>query len=245
MKIVYSQTPEELGKKTAKHAADLLRQYIEKKGRARLLLSTGASQFTTFNALINEKLDWKKIEMFHLDEYIGLPQNHPASFIKYLQTRFVDKVQLGAVHYVDTSGDIGEMMAKLTAEVRKAPIDVGLIGIGENAHIAFNDPPADFDSEEAFIIVNLDEACRNQQFGEGWFPSLNDVPAQAVTMTVREILKCEHIISAVPYEVKAQAIYDMLTAEAITSMIPATILKTHNNYSLYLDKGSASMVDIK
>jgi len=243
MKTVCSQTPEELGQKAAAHAAVLLRRYIEENGAARLLLSTGASQFATLSALVEEQLDWSKVEMFHLDEYIGLPQSHPASFVKYLQERFVDKVQLGAVHFVDTSGDIDQLIAKLTGEIQKSPIDVGLIGIGENAHIAFNDPPADFDSEEAFVIVNLADSCRRQQLGEGWFSTIEDVPKQAVTITVKQILKCRHIISAVPYKVKAQAVYNTLTALEATPMIPSTILKSHGDFSLYLDDDSASMLD--
>ena len=243
MKTIYSQTPEELGKKAAQHTAKLLRQYIEKNGCARLLLSTGASQLTTINALLEEPVDWEKVEMFHLDEYIDLPRDHPASFIKYLQERFVDKVPLGKVHFVDTSGDVNEMITRLTQEIRKSPIDVGLIGIGENAHIAFNDPPADFDSDEAFIIVTLAESCRRQQLGEGWFKTLEDVPAQAVTMTVRQILKCRHIISAVPFKVKAKAIYDTLTAPDITPMIPSTILRNHDDVTVYADKDSSSMLD--
>ena len=242
MKTIYSQTPEELGKKAAQHAAKLLRQYIAQNGGARLLLSTGASQLTTINALLEEPVEWEKVEMFHLDEYINLSQDHPASFIKYLKERFVAKVPLGKVHYVDTSGDVNEMIARLTREIRKKPVDVGLIGIGENAHIAFNDPPADFDSEEAFIVVTLAESCRKQQLGEGWFPTIDDVPTKAVTMTVRQILKCKHILSAVPFKVKAQAIYDTMTAPDITPMVPATILREHEDWTVYLDKDSSSML---
>jgi len=244
MKTVLSQTPEELGQKAAKHAATLLRRYIEENGGARLLLSTGASQFATLSALAEEPLPWDKVEMFHLDEYIGLSREHPASFIKYLQERFVDKVRPGKVYFIDTSGDIGELIDRLTDEIRRRPIDVGLIGVGENAHIAFNDPPADFDSEEAFIIVNLAESCRRQQYGEGWFPALENVPTQAVTITVKQILKCRHIISAVPFEVKAQAVHDLLTAPDITPMIPATAFRKHDDVTLYIDRDSASMVDI-
>jgi len=243
METIYSQTPEELGKKAAQHTAQLLRQYIAQNGSARLLLSTGASQLTTINALLEESVDWSKVEMFHLDEYIDLPQDHPASFIKYLQERFVDKVPLDKVHFVDTSGDVTAMIADLTQEIRKSPIDVALIGIGENAHIAFNDPPADFDSDEAFIVVTLAESCRRQQLGEGWFPTLEDVPTQAVTITARQILKSRHILSAVPYKVKAQAIYDTLMAPEITNMIPSTILRNHDDVTIYVDKDSASMLD--
>jgi len=243
MKKNYSATPKELGEKAARHAADLLRRYIKENGSARMLMSTGASQLATIEALIKEDVDWAKVEMFHLDEYLNLPQSHPASFVKYLRERFVEKIPLGGVHYVDTSGDINKLIDNLTREIRKAPIDVGLIGIGENAHIAFNDPPADFDNDEAFIIVTLAESCRLQQLGEGWFETLDDVPKEAVTITVREILKCKHIISAVPFAVKAQAIYDTINEPDITPMVPSTILRKHEDVTLYIDADSSSMLN--
>jgi len=240
MKIIHSQTPEELGKKAARHAADLLRKYISQNGSARLLMSTGASQLTTINALIDEELDWDKVEMFHLDEYLDLPKDHPASFVKYLQERFVSKVNLKKVHYVDTWGDIDSLLSNLSQEINKSPIDVALIGIGENAHIAFNDPPADFETDEPFIIVKLAESCRRQQLGEGWFPTLEDVPVEAVTISVKQILKSKHIISAMPFKVKAQAIYDTLNAPEITPMVPATAMRNHEDVTIYLDKDSGS-----
>jgi glucosamine-6-phosphate deaminase len=244
MKTIYSATVQELGQKAAAQAAGILRDCIKKNGTARLLLSTGASQFDTLAALSQEELDWGKVEMFHLDEYIGITEEHPASFVKYLKERFLSKVSIGAAHFVDTSGDVKEMIARLTAEIRKSPIDLGLIGIGENAHIAFNDPPADFDCEDVFIIVKLADSCRRQQLGEGWFKTLEDVPAEAVTMTVKQILSCQHIISAVPYAVKSQAVHDTLSSPTVTPDIPATILRTHDDCTLYVDKDSASLIDI-
>ena len=243
MKIICSRHPEELGQKAAAHTAALLRRYIENNGVARLLLSTGASQFTTLSALLEEQVDWTKVEVFHLDEYIDLPPTHPASFVKYLEDRFISKAQPKTVHYVDTTGDIDEMIARLSYEINKSPIDVGLIGIGENAHIAFNDPPADFENEGTYIVVKLAEACRRQQLGEGWFPTFDDIPSKAVSMTVRQILKCAHIISAVPFKVKAQAIYDTVTAPEITPMVPATALRNHGDVTIYTDRDSASMLD--
>ncbi len=234
----------ELGAKAASMAADLINEAIHTKGYARMLVSTGASQFTMFEALIKQDVDWSKVEMFHLDEYIDLPQTHPASFVKYLRERFTSHVNLKAAHFVDTAVDIGELISHLTAELDRDVIDVGLIGIGENAHIAFNDPPADFDCTDAFKVVTLDQACRNQQFGEGWFPTIDDVPKQAVTMTPQRILTCEHIISVVPYKVKAQAIHDTLTAPEITNLVPATILRTHKDWRLFLDRESSSMLDL-
>ena len=230
-----------LGVSAAKHVAGVLREVIEKKGSARIVLSTGASQFDTLEALTKETgIEWDKVEMFHLDEYVGLPVTHPASFRKYLQERFVDKVaHLKAVHFVD--GTV-EGIAALTAELRRAPIDLGLIGIGENGHIAFNDPPADFDTKEAYIVVNLDDACKRQQMGEGWFATIDAVPKQAVSMTPFQIMQCEGIVSCVPYAVKAEAVRKTLRAEKTTNLVPATLLREHPDFILYLDADSASEV---
>ena len=176
--------------------------------------------------------------MFHLDEYVDLPQTHGASFRKYLQERFVAKVApLAAAHFVDGTR---EGIAKLTDELRKEPIDIGLIGIGENGHIAFNDPPADFDTREAYIIVNLDERCKRQQMGEGWFASIDEVPKQAVSMTTYQIMQCERIVSCVPHKVKAEAVSKTIHAKEVTNLVPATLLKTHPDFILYLDENSAS-----
>lgn len=243
MKVIVNENAVELGKKAAELTAEYLRNAIAKKGSARMILSTGASQFTTLEALVKEDVDWSKVEMFHLDEYVNLPQTHPASFVKYLKERFVAKVgTLKAVHFVDTTEGTEAIIEKLTAELAEATVDVGLIGIGENAHIAFNDPPADFQNPASYIVVNLDAACRNQQLGEGWFPTLDDVPRQAVSMTVSQILKCEHIISAVPYKVKAQAIKNTLEND-VTNMVPATVLKTHSSVTVLVDEESASLVN--
>ncbi|MDR0449986.1 MAG: glucosamine-6-phosphate deaminase [Treponema sp.] len=244
MKIDVSQNPYELGEKAANCVADFIREAITASGQARIVLSTGASQFTTLEALVKMDIDWSKVEAFHLDEYIGLDENHPASFVKYLRERFVDKIRgLKAFHFVDMSGGAEKIIAKLTEEINAAPIDAGLIGIGENGHIAFNDPPAVFKEEASYKIVNLDEACRRQQMGEGWFKTLDDVPRQAVSMTVPQIMKCKHVISAVPYAVKADAICKTLTAGESTPMIPATILKTHPDFRLFADKDSVSKTD--
>ncbi len=243
MEIRICENPVHLGEQAAKLTAEILRKAIAEKGEARIVLSTGASQFDTIKALVKEDVDWSKVEMFHLDEYVDLPETHGASFRKYLKERFIEKVApLKAFHLVDGTA---EGIPALTKELRRAPIDVGLIGIGENGHIAFNDPPADFDTEEAYIIVNLNETCKKQQMGEGWFPTIDDVPKQAVSMTVHQIMKCEKIISCVPYAVKAQAIHDTL-AQDVNNMVPATILKTHKDFVLFVDRDSASMaVNIK
>ena len=233
-----------LGKSAAAHVAQVLRDCIAQQGYARIVLSTGASQFDTIRALVEEPgIKWECVEMFHLDEYVDLPITHVASFRKYLQERFVDKVApLKAVHFVDGTK---EGIAKLTEEIRELPIDIGLIGIGENGHIAFNDPPANFDSREAYIVVDLDERCKQQQMGEGWFATANDVPKQAVSMTTYQIMQCKRIVSCVPHAVKAEAVKNTLLAEEVTNMVPATLLKTHADFILYLDENSAAGIMAK
>ena len=234
-------TPLELGEKAATLAAAELNKAIAAQGYARLVLATGASQFETQAALVTKAVDWSKVEVFHLDEYIGMKIDHPASFRKYIKERFADKVNVKKVHYVDGEGDVKQTIAALTAEIRKAPIDVALVGIGENAHIAFNDPPADFTTTEAYIVVTLDEKCRNQQWGEGWFDSFDSVPKYAISMTVSEIMKFKVIISSVPHKVKAIAVRDTLECD-ISPNVPATILKQHPCWHLFLDTHSASML---
>jgi len=242
MKINISETPDELGKNAATHCAEIIAKAITEKGKARIALSTGASQFDTLKALIEMNIDWGKVEMFHLDEYIGLPESHPASFRKYLKERFLSKVNIGQAYLVNGEDDPLKVIACLTSEIRKAPIDLGIIGIGENAHVAFNDPPADFETQEAYICVTLNETCKQQQVREGWFEKIVDVPKQAISMSVHQIMLCRQIVSCVPYIVKANAIKD--TMENLpTNSIPATILKTHPHWTLYLDKDSASLLD--
>ena len=230
-----------LGKSAAKYVAELLRNAIAEKGAAGLILSTGASQFDTLSALVKEDVDWSRVNMFHLDEYVGLPETHAASFRKYLKERFVALLPtpLHSANFVDGTP---ECIDSLTEKLSKTEIDVGLIGIGENTHIAFNDPPADFNTEKSYIIVNLDEACRRQQLGEGWFETLDDVPRQAVSMTPYRIMKCRHIVSCVPYAVKANAVEKTLKAKETSPLIPATLLKEHENFTLYVDADSAEKI---
>ncbi|MBE6778603.1 MAG: glucosamine-6-phosphate deaminase [Ruminococcaceae bacterium] len=225
-----------LGRSAAAYVAEALRRIIAEKGEARIALSTGASQFDTLAHLIQEDVPWDKVEMFHLDEYVDLPETHPASFRKYLKEKFTTKVTLKAVHFVDGTE---ENRLALCQEISRAPIDIGLIGIGENAHIAFNDPPADFDTEEPYIVVNLNDTCKRQQVGEGWFATVDDVPKQAVSMSVKQIMKCREIVSCVPYAVKADAVKKTL-AEPLSNMTPATMLKTHPAFTLYIDADSAA-----
>lgn len=229
-----------LGKSAASFTAELLNKAIAEKGSARIVLSTGASQFDTLAALVEEKVDWSKVEMFHLDEYVALPENHMASFRKYLKEKFTSKVNLKQAYFVDGTQ---ENIRYLTEEIQKSPVDVGLIGIGENAHIAFNDPPADFETEASYLVVNLNDTCKKQQVGEGWFKTVDDVPKQAVSMSVKQIMKCENIISCVPYGVKAKAVFDTLSS-SLTCEIPATMLKTHPHFTLYVDAESASLLNL-
>lgn len=233
--IDISDNADELGMRAAGKIASLIEEAINKKGKARIILSTGMSQFETLSHLITYDLPWDKVEMFHLDEYVGLDESHPASFRKYLKERFVSKVNLKAAYFVEGV----DAIPSLTRELRKEEIDVGVIGIGENGHIAFNDPPADFTTGEAYKVVTLDRRCREQQVGEGWFRTIDEVPAEAITMCVKEIMKSKHIVSAVPHEVKAEAIYNTITGR-ISQDVPATILKTHPDWNLFVDKDSAS-----
>jgi glucosamine-6-phosphate deaminase len=242
MKIVISNTSKELGQVAGSDAADLIRQTISEKGRANIILATGTSQFETINQLIKEDIDWSKVTMFHLDEYIGMPVTHGASFRKYLKERFLEKVSpLENSYLINGETDPEKEIKKLNELISKHPIDVALVGIGENGHLAFNDPPADMDTEEPYIVVNLDEPCRLQQMNEGWFGSLEEVPAQAISMSIRQIMKSAHIICSVPDERKAQAVKDSLEQE-VSNTFPASILQLHQECTFYLDKASASLL---
>jgi glucosamine-6-phosphate deaminase len=244
MKVKIFETPVELGKAAATQCAAIINEAIARQGKARIVLSTGASQFETIQALIESGIDWNKVEMFHLDEYIGLSESHPASFRKYLKERFLSQINIKQAYMVDGEDDTQKVIARLTDEIRKEPIDLGVIGIGENAHIAFNDPPADFETREAYICVTLDDACKQQQVREGWFATTGDVPKQAISMSVHQIMQCRQIVSCVPYAVKAKAIKDTMENQP-TNMIPATMIKNHPDWTLYLDKDSASLIDAK
>ncbi len=241
MRVIVSGDAVEMGQVAAAAAADALRAAVAAGGRARLLLSTGRSQLTTLEALIREEVPWASVEAFHLDEYVGLPASHPASFRRYLAERFAARVPLAAMCYVDTEGDLADRIRALSEAVRRAPIDVGLVGIGENGHLAFNDPPADFGTSAAFTVVELAESCRRQQVGEGWFERLAQVPQRAITMTVPEILRCRVILSAVPYAVKAEAVRRALS-DPVGPDLPATALRTHADATLFLDRESSRLL---
>lgn len=242
MKIHVDSTAEQMGNRAAQETARRIRAAVQANGVCRILLSTGASQFEMLDALTKmEDIPWNQVVMFHLDEYVGMPMTHPASFRKYLKERFIDKVHPGAYFFVNGEGDIQKNIETLTQEIRKAPIDVALVGIGENGHIAFNDPPADFETHDAYIVVNLDERCKKQQLGEGWFATMADVPNQAISMTVYQIMQSKAILSVVPGLRKAQAIQNTLEAPQVTNRIPATKLREHSDWELFLDSDSASL----
>ena len=242
MKVKVFETSDEMGKQASAQARDVINAVIAKGETARILLSTGASQFPFFQHFVKEDIDWSKVEMFHLDEYVGISKEHPASFQKYLKERFISVVNPGKYHLIDGLKNPDETIAELTALLAEKRVDLGLIGIGENAHIAFNDPPADFDDTRCYKVVDLSDTCIQQQLHEGWFKDENEAYKQAISMTCSKIMDCKCIISVVPYKVKAKAIYDTLTREE-TVDVPATLMKRHADVTVYCDKDSASLVD--
>jgi glucosamine-6-phosphate deaminase len=226
----------------ARHAAQALRVAIRARGVVRIVAATGASQFDFLESLTAAPgVDWTRVEMFHLDEYVGLPIDHPASFRKYLLERLIRKTGMTRYHLLDGEHDAARVAEQVGQEIGRAPIDVAFVGIGENGHLAFNDPPADFTTDRPYLIVTLDLACRRQQVGEGWFASVAEVPTQAISMSVRQILKSREIICIVPDARKAQAVKACLDGE-VSPMAPASILLTHANATIYLDRDSAALL---
>ena len=231
-----------LGQAAADHAARSLRRTLRNQGNARLVAATGASQFEFLDALTRApSIDWSRVEVFHLDEYVGLPSAHPASFRKYLFERLIHKAGITRYHLLDGDGDPHGTVAKIGAELQSKPVDILFAGIGENGHLAFNDPPADFKVADPYLIVDLDEACRQQQVNEGWFSKLTDVPKKAISMSVRQILSSKEIIVVVPDTRKARAVKACLEGE-ISPMMPASILRNHPNATIYLDTDSAALL---
>jgi len=231
-----------LGNAAAVHAADAIRSAVARNGRARILAATGASQYEFLEALTaSPNIPWQHVELFHLDEYIGVNQNHPASFCKYLQDRLIAKTGIRDTHLLNGRADPTEVIRNAGEAILQSPIDVAFVGIGENGHLAFNDPPADFKTEEPYIVVRLDDACRRQQVGEGWFKTLSDVPQLAISISVRQILKSREIICVVPDARKASAVQACVDGE-VSPLTPASILKTHTSTAIYLDKESARLL---
>jgi glucosamine-6-phosphate deaminase len=242
MKIEIFENKKLLGAKAAADAAALIVAALEAGGSSRIIAATGASQFDFLECLTGYRaINWQNVTMFHLDEYVGLDANHPASFRRYLRERLASKVEIGTCHYLNPEGNPLAECGRVGRLLQEAPVDAAFVGIGENGHLAFNDPPADFETEEPYLLVNLDAQCRTQQLGEGWFPSLDQVPTQAVSMSIRQILKSRAILCIVPEARKAKAVRASLH-EPVSPMVPASILRTHPNVVLYLDRDSASLL---
>ena len=242
MKTVVTDTASEMGRYVAEKAAKDLRQAIRDNGTAYLIVATGASQFEVLSQLVEQPdVDWRRVHGFHLDEYIGINRDHPASFCRYLQERFVDKVPLGSFHYLAGDADPDETVRTAAEKIAAISVDVALVGIGENSHLAFNDPPADFETEDPYLIVELDQECRRQQVGEGWFASIAEVPTHAISMSVKQILKSKIIYCSVPDERKSTAVRDTLT-QPISPEFPASILRQHAAATLVVDQAAASQI---
>lgn len=241
MRIKVFRDKRSLSQAAGDQAANAIRRAITEHGHARIVAATAASQIAFLDALANfSGIDWARVEAFHLDEYIGLPVTHPGSFRKMLLEQLIEKTGIVTYHLLDGDADDPAAVAhQVGEELASAPIDIAFLGIGENGHIAFNDPPADFEIDDPYIIVNLDEACRQQQVGEAWFANLSQVPKQALSMSVRQILKAKEILAVVPDERKARAVKACFEGE-IGPMVPASILRTHPNATAYLDRDSAS-----
>jgi glucosamine-6-phosphate deaminase len=242
MKLTIFNDKFSLAQVAAEKAATAIRNAQIANGKARIIAATGAAQFEFLEALTaKQDIDWQRVVMFHLDEYIGLSDSHPASFVKFLQERLIAKTGIKEAFLLSSEEDPAVVIRRAGDALRSAPIDIAFVGIGENGHLAFNDPPADFETEEPYLIVNLDEACRRQQLGEGWFPALADVPRQAISMSVKQILKAKEIICIVPDARKAEAVRACFEGE-ISPMAPASILRTHPNTTVYLDTYSAALL---
>jgi glucosamine-6-phosphate deaminase len=243
MKVQICNDKFSLGWAAAEQAAKAIRKASLANGKARIIAATGASQFEFLDALTSlPEIDWQRVVMFHLDEYIGLPDSHPASFAKYLRERLVQRTGIKEAHFLSDKENPAAVIKTVGEALSAAPIDIAFVGIGENGHLAFNDPPADFETEDPYLVVDLDEACRRQQLGEGWFPTLAEVPRQAISMSVKQILKAKEIICIVPDTRKAKAVKACFEGE-IGPLFPASVLRTHPNTTVYLDTYSAALLD--
>src|SRR5438128_1976255 len=233
-----------LSKAAAEQAVAAIRRAITERGQTRIIAATAASQIEFLDALTRTtEIDWSRVEAFHLDEYIGLPVTHPGSFRQMLLEQLVRRTGIVTYHLLDgDADDPAEVARRVGRELASAPVDIAFLGIGENGHIAFNDPPADFETKEPYIVVNLDEACRQQQVGEAWFADISQVPKQALSMSVRQILKAQEILAVVPDARKAHAVKACFEGE-ISPLAPASILRSHPNATVYLDRNSASLLD--
>ena len=242
MQVKVFETKQELGEAAARDAAAIINQAIAERDSAYVIAATGMSQFEFLDALMLEPIDWTKVTFFHLDEYVGLPESHPASFRRYLKERIASRVHPRAFHLINgEADDVHDECRRVGKLITQQTVDVAFVGIGENGHLAFNDPPADFDIEESYIVVNLDEACRRQQVGEGWFKSIDEVPAQAISMSIKQILRSREILCIVPDQRKAKAVKASVEL-SVNPLHPASILQTHQHVTMYLDRDSASLL---
>jgi glucosamine-6-phosphate deaminase len=236
-------TKKDLAETAARKASEVIGQAISERGRARIVAATGLSQLDFLDALLAAPaIDWRKTVFFHLDEYIGISGEHRASFRRYLRERIIERVHPGSFHLINgEAADPYEECRRLSALISAEQIDIGFSGIGENGHLAFNDPPADFETEVPYIVVELDEACRRQQVGEGWFPSMEEVPRYAISMSIKQIMKASRILCIVPDKRKAEAVRDCFELE-VNPLRPASILQQHPGATVYLDRASASLL---
>jgi len=242
LEIRVFDTKVELGQAAARDATKIINQAISERDVAYVIAATGASQFEFLDSLAREEIDWTKVVFFHLDEYVGLPESHAASFRRYLKERIVSRVHPQNFHFINgEAGDVYMECRRVGDLIAQQTIDVAFVGIGENGHLAFNDPPADFDTEESYIVVDLDDTCRQQQVGEGWFKSIAEVPAQAISMSIRQILKSRNILCIVPDQRKAEAVRASVEL-GVSPLRPASILQQHERVTLYLDCGSSSLL---
>ncbi len=242
MQVKIFETKQELGAAAARDAAAIINQAIRERDVAYVIAATGASQFGFLDALTLESIDWTKVTFFHLDEYVGLPASHPASFRRYLKERIVSRVHPCAFNFIDgEANNVHDECRRVGQLITQQKVDVAFVGIGENGHLAFNDPPANFEIDEPYIVVNLDDACRQQQVGEGWFKSIAEVPTQAISMSIKQILKSREILCIVPDERKAEAVKAAVELN-VNPMHPASILQKHERVTLYLDRASSSLL---
>lgn len=242
MRIVVAKDRMTMGRYTAEKAATHLRQCLSQKTECNLVIATGSSQFEVLDSLVSQPdIDWSRVNGFHLDEYLGIDRSHSASFCGYLAKRFVERVPLKSFLYLDGTKLPELLRSQASEQLAARPIDLLLCGIGENGHLAFNDPPADFATQEPYLIVELDEACRRQQVGEGWFDSLDQVPTQAISMSIHQILKADKILCSVPDQRKAEAVRNTVERE-LSPQVPASALKQHADVTLVLDAASATLL---
>jgi glucosamine-6-phosphate deaminase len=242
MDIKVFDTKSELGQAAAQDAAQIINQAINERDVAYVIAATGASQFEFLDSLAQEDIDWTKIVFFHLDEYVDLPESHPASFRRYLNERLVSRLHPQTFHFLNgEANDVYEECCRVGDLIGRQTIDVAFVGIGENGHLAFNDPPADFGTEEPYIVVTLDDACRQQQVGEGWFKSIAEVPTRAISMSIKQILKSRNILCIIPDQRKAEAVRATVELE-VSPIRPASILQEHERVTLYLDRDSSSLL---